>query len=252
MIRADVRAVVLDIEGTTGSLAHVHDVLFPYARARLADWFAAHRGEQEHAALLAAVREEAGDPGLDEAGVVGTLTEWTDADVKAVPLKTVQGLIWAEGYAEGSLTGHVYPDVPEALRRWRSAGVRAHIYSSGSRAAQRDWFAFSDQGDLSDLLSGYFDLVNAGPKRRADSYRGIAGAIGEPAGRIAFLSDVAEELDAATEAGWLAVGVRRPGDPRGGSLPGHRTVSDFGLIDLRAPEPSVRGLSDIEGEVRKA
>ncbi|MFD9240517.1 hypothetical protein ACFV0D_00985, partial [Streptomyces sp. NPDC059556] len=28
------RAVVLDIEGTTGSLSHVRDVLFPYARGR--------------------------------------------------------------------------------------------------------------------------------------------------------------------------------------------------------------------------
>ena len=116
-VRAD--AVVLDIEGTTGSARHVHDVLFPYARARLGPWFAARRGTREHAELLEAVREFAGDPALDEAAAVAALTAWSDADVKAPPLKAVQARIWAAGYADATLTGHVYPDVPGALERWR-------------------------------------------------------------------------------------------------------------------------------------
>ena len=37
-----VRAIVTDIEGTTSSIAFVHDVLFPYARARLATFVSAN------------------------------------------------------------------------------------------------------------------------------------------------------------------------------------------------------------------
>ncbi|RYG21619.1 MAG: acireductone synthase, partial [Burkholderiales bacterium] len=40
MKRFAIRAVVTDIEGTTSSIAFVKDVLFPYARERLADFIA--------------------------------------------------------------------------------------------------------------------------------------------------------------------------------------------------------------------
>ena len=44
-----------------------------------------------------------------------TLLRWTDGDVKATPLKALQGLIWEEGYHDGTLLSHVFPDVPPAL-----------------------------------------------------------------------------------------------------------------------------------------
>ncbi|MYT33681.1 acireductone synthase [Streptomyces sp. MspMP-M5] len=233
MITATVRAVVLDIEGTTGSLSHVHDVLFPYARQRLADWFTTHRNDPRHAEILQSVRDSTGTPDLDDAGAIAVLTAWADADVKAAPLKRLQGLIWAQGYADGTLTGHVYPDVPEALDRWRAAGIGVHIYSSGSVGAQRDWFAHSDHGDLTHLLLGYFDLDRAGPKREPESYRAIVRAIGGEPPHTLFLSDVAEELDAAAAAGWLTAGVRRARDPRGPIVPGHPSVPSLSLDHVR-------------------
>ncbi|MDI5966025.1 acireductone synthase [Streptantibioticus silvisoli] len=242
MTHGGVTAVVLDIEGTTGSLTHVQDVLFPYARPRIAGWVAALRGSPEHAELLDAVRAETGEPALDEAGAVAALEGWADTDTKAAPLKAVQGGIWAGGYREGVLHGHVYPDVPPALRRWRAAGVTAHVYSSGSAAAQRDWFRHSDLGDLSGLLHGHFDLENAGPKREPDSYRAITAALAVPARATVFLSDVAGELDAAAAAGWRTLGVRRPDDPRGADIEGHRTISTFEGLDLSAsPAPAAAG-----------
>ncbi|MGY5128306.1 acireductone synthase [Streptomyces nigrescens] len=220
-----VRAVVLDIEGTTGSASHVHEVLFPYARERIADWIAAHRGEHRWTDLLEELRTHTGDPHLTEHEAVATLVAWSDEDVKAAPLKRIQGLIWADGYARGTLTGHVYDDVPPALACWRRSGIDRYIYSSGSVAAQRDWFTHSSHGDLSGLLNGYFDLLSAGGKRDPDSYRAITHAIGVPAHDTLFLSDVCEELDAAATSGWRTVAVRRPGDPRGPEVAGHPTVS---------------------------
>lgn len=220
---SQVEAVVVDIEGTVGAITHVHEVLFPYARARLADWTARN---PEHP-LLDAVRELADAPELDPAGAAEALAAWSDADVKAPPLKAVQALIWADGYAAGELHGHLYEDVPAALRRWRDAGLGCYVYSSGARAAQRDWFAHSNLGDLSGLLDGHFDLDDAGSKKAPASYRTIGRTIGAEPARILFLSDVGEELDAAVAAGWQALGVRRPGDPRGPEIRGHRTVADL-------------------------
>ncbi|MBB5937301.1 acireductone synthase [Streptomyces zagrosensis] len=227
MTETHVRAVVLDIEGTTGSASHVHEVLFPYARQRIANWLAAHRGDPAWTQVLRETRVLAGEPVLDEDGAATALIAWSDANVKAPPLKHVQGLIWADGYANGELTGHVYDDVPLALDRWQRAGIERYIYSSGSQEAQRYWFAYSDHGDLGGLLCGYFDLLSAGSKREPASYRTITDRLGVSAEATLFLSDVGEELDAAASAGWQTVAVRRPDDPRGGPVTGHRTVASL-------------------------
>lgn len=193
------RAILLDIEGTTSSIAFVAEVLFPYARARLAAFVAEHAAEV--APILAQV------PGDDP---VATLIGWIDADAKETPLKTLQGMIWAAGYADGTLRGHVYPDTPAALRRWQAAGVPVHIYSSGSIAAQKLLFGHSIAGELTPYLSGYFDTTT-GPKREAASYARIADAIGLPTAAVLFVSDMAAEVDAARAAGMQALRIDRDG-----------------------------------------
>jgi enolase-phosphatase E1 len=193
-------AILTDIEGTTSSIAFVAETLFPYARARLPAFVAAH--PQESAPILAAVAAvEPGDP-------VATLTRWIDEDRKATPLKTLQGMIWADGYREGAFTGHIYDDAVAALRRWHAAGLKLYVFSSGSVAAQKLLFGHSDAGDLTPLFSGYFDTTT-GPKREARSYRAIAVAMGLAPGAVLFLSDTPAEIAAAREAGMQALHIDR-------------------------------------------
>ncbi len=195
-----VGAVLTDIEGTTSSIAFVTDTLFPYAKANLRGFVARNPGIATP--LLDAVQvEEPGDP-------VETLLRWIDEDRKATPLKTLQGLIWAEGYADGTLQGHVYHDAADALRRWHNAGIALYIYSSGSIAAQKLIFGHSNEGDLTPLFSGYFDTTS-GPKKEAESYRTIARAIGREPGDILFLSDNIQEIDAARAARMQAIHIDR-------------------------------------------
>ncbi|HEY2660862.1 MAG TPA: acireductone synthase [Caulobacteraceae bacterium] len=204
-----IRAILTDIEGTTSSIAFVAETLFPYARKALLAYVEAHA--EAVAPLLDEVRAaEPGDP-------VATLLRWIDQDRKATPLKTLQGWIWAEGYAAGAFKGHVYPDAAQGLRAWRAAGYRLYVYSSGSIAAQRLLFGHSDQGDLAPLFSGWFDTTS-GPKREAASYARIARAIGEAPGAILFLSDVQAELDAAAAAGLRTRLVDRTGGQGAGSF----------------------------------
>ena len=45
MILFDGRGILLDVEGTTSSIAFVYDVLFTFARERVGDFLAAHGGD---------------------------------------------------------------------------------------------------------------------------------------------------------------------------------------------------------------
>jgi enolase-phosphatase E1 len=196
------KAVLLDIEGTTTSIAFVKDRLFPFAAAALDGFLAAHATDPVVAAILAEV------PGPDRAA---TLRGWMASDAKVTPLKALQGLIWAQGYADGRLKGHLWPDVAACLRAWAAAGVTLAVYSSGSVEAQRDLFGHSDAGDLVPLFKGFFD-TRVGAKREAPSYAAIAAALGLASGEILFLSDVAEELDAAAAAGMRTCQLVRAAD----------------------------------------
>lgn len=190
-----VRAILTDIEGTTSSITFVTETLFPYARTRLAA-YAAARPE--------AVADVPGDD------PVATLLEWMDVDAKETPLKALQGMIWAEGYADGTLQGHVYPDAVAGLRRWHAAGLVLFVFSSGSVEAQKLIFRYSVAGDLTPLFSGYFD-TNIGAKRDAVSYAKIADTIDIPAQDVLFVSDTVAEVGAARAAGMRALLIDRAG-----------------------------------------
>lgn len=202
---APCRVIVTDIEGTTSSISFVKDALFPFAKARLAAFLAAHETDPEVAAALAEV------PGLNRTHKCATLLEWIDADSKATPLKTLQGLIWRGGFESGELRGHIYADVAPCLQRWHAAGIQLFVYSSGSVAAQKLLFGHSLAGDLTPLFSGFFD-TRVGAKRDAASYDAIRARIDLPAEQVLFLSDIAEELDAARSAGLRTCQLVRPDD----------------------------------------
>ncbi|MEU9558880.1 acireductone synthase [Streptomyces fumanus] len=207
-------AVILDVEGTTSATTHVHDVLFPYARDRIASWVAEHGHEPAVRAVIEDVHRITGHRSAGQDSAVRTLIEWADQDRKAEPLKRLQGMIWAEGYARGDISGHIYWDTLLAVGTWFERGLRVFIYSSGSVRAQREWFSHSQFGDLSRWIHGYFDLRTAGPKDSEDSYRRICEAIGVRAPDGVFVSDTVTELDAAADAGLRTAWIVRPEERR--------------------------------------
>ena len=195
-----VKAIVTDIEGTTSSIDFVHQILFPYASEHLPGFVRNNEADPDVAPILDAVRNESGDAKADTDAVIVALLKWIEEDRKVTALKSLQGLIWKHGYESGGFTGHMYDDAVRKLREWAAAGIDLYVYSSGSVGAQKLLFRHSDAGDLTPLFRGYFD-TGIGHKQEADSYRNIVENIGLSATKILFLSDVTEELDAATEAG---------------------------------------------------
>ncbi len=219
--------VLLDIEGTVAPIRFVHETLFPFARRRL-DAFLLARGEEPAvAAILARV------PGPDRRL---TLLDWMDQDRKEEPLKTLQGLIWAEGYRDGVLRGELYPEVAPVLRAWHRGGVRLAVYSSGSEDAQRLIFGHSDAGDLAPLFLSFFD-TRVGAKRERASYDAIASRLGEPAGSILVLAAVAAELDAAREAGLRTCQLVRPADGTVAAA-SHPVAADLAAVTRRFALPA--------------
>lgn len=230
------RAILTDIEGTTSSISFVKDVLFPYARRALPEFVREHGNEPQVRRWLDVVAAENG--GLcDDRMLVEVLQGWIDEDRKHTALKALQGMIWQAGYGAGDYRTHFYADAAAQLRAWHGAGHPLHVYSSGSVAAQKLFFGYSEHGDLTPLVSGYFD-TEIGSKREAPSYQRIAHALGHTPSDIVFLSDVVEELDAARAAGLRTVLVDRREDypaPRTHEAThGHCRVESFAQIDPAA------------------
>lgn len=235
-----IEAIVTDIEGTTSSIAFVKELLFPYSRQRMDAFLreAADRPEVREALEMTrqTLHEETGTEPTP-ADLLAALLHWIDTDRKHTGLKTLQGLIWKDGYERGELKSHLYPDVAPKLRAWRDAGLTLAVYSSGSEEAQRQFFGHSEAGDLRPLFSHYFD-TKIGQKKTIEPYRTIAETLALPPERILFLSDIAEELDAAAQTGLRTVQLVRPGTT---ATDRHPTARDFDEVEIGAVKNGLGG-----------
>jgi enolase-phosphatase E1 len=210
-----IRAILLDIEGTTTPIDFVFKTLFPYARRRLGQFLRERACEPEVRADIDALRAQhsadtgenlnppkwiAGSPEMELESAT-TYGRWLiDRDSKCSALKLLQGKIWQEGFQAGELQGDVYPDVPPAFARWSSQGKIICIFSSGSALAQKLLFGSTLAGDLTGYLRAYFDTTT-GSKGAPESYIQIAKTLASAPPDILFISDIAKELDAAQAAG---------------------------------------------------
>ena len=112
-----IRAIVTDIEGTTSDIRFVHNVLFPYARERLAGFVTAQQHAEPVRTILDNLRRETDSPAASTADLIATLFAFMDEDRKSTALKALQGIIWRDGYLNGDFTG----------QRWRNGKHRALI-----------------------------------------------------------------------------------------------------------------------------
>ncbi|XVF44276.1 hypothetical protein PTKIN_Ptkin02bG0107200 [Pterospermum kingtungense] len=80
-------------------------------------------------------------------------------DWKVNSLKQLQGHIWRNGFQNNELVGDVFEDLPEALQRWHTTGIKVYVYSSDSREVQQLLFANSSYGDLRKYLCGFFNTT---------------------------------------------------------------------------------------------
>lgn len=217
-----------DIEGTTTSVSFVYDVLFPYFRKHIGKLKEMKLNPDVFEAFEQTIELAKSESGLDIRStdeILATLLQWSLEDRKVTPLKTLQGILWKEGYVSGEIKGHVYDEVPKALEKWKQNGIQIGVFSSGSIAAQKLIFGYSVHGNLCPYFSHYFD-TNTGGKRETETYKVIAAKVGFKPSEILFLSDIKEELEAAKEAGYQTIQLVREGTKAAWD----KTVSDFSEI----------------------
>ncbi len=227
------RAILLDIEGTTTPISFVHQVLFPYARLHLSTYLQQHSDLPEVLADLARLREEHSadvTAGQQPPPLVERYLYWLiDRDRKSPALKSLQGKIWQQGYNDGSLRAPIFEDVRPAMEHWHDTGISVNFFSSGSVLAQKLLFANSEAGDLTKFISSYFD-TKVGKKTEAESYRQISATLSVAANEIHFISDVTTELDAAQNAGMKTSLCVRPGNVAQELSFRHKTIQSFNEI----------------------
>ncbi len=239
---AHVRALLLDIEGTTTSVDFVYKTLFPYAHEHLGKFVDQHYGNEDLIADIKRLRQdhvaEASQSDCPpwrnqsrEEGIASIVfyVHWLiGRDRKSTALKSLQGKIWEEGYRRGELEGHVYPDVLPAFQRWQRNGKAICIFSSGSILAQKPLFTHTSERDLSSFIRAYFDTTT-GVKNDSESYKKIANSLALPPATILFVSDSIAKLDAASSAGMSALLCVRQEIPETDSQ-AHRVIRNFAEI----------------------
>jgi 2,3-diketo-5-methylthio-1-phosphopentane phosphatase len=257
---------LLDVEGTVAPLTLTTEVLFPYARKHVEEFlkrslagvraiskdgepprddgvvsdlwmlWSENWAEQDADAprILRSLHPgfPKGEPGKVSIGTSIFVPRalkyiyWLmDRDRKSTALKSLQGKIWKAGFECGELKGTLFADVPEAFARWTRVG-RVAIYSSGSVEAQKLLFRHSNFGDLTPLISGYFD-TRTGAKRESVSYAAIAAAMKVAPGEVLFFSDVVAELNAARAAGCGTRLVVREGNAPVSDADGHERIKSL-------------------------
>jgi enolase-phosphatase E1 len=228
-----IKAIVTDIEGTTSSISFVREVLFPYARTALPKFIEDNHSKIEVNYWLKRIAEEIQVSANDLDSIIAALIKWIDQDVKNTGLKALQGMIWADGYQNGTYAAPLYADAYNQLQRWHQQGLPIYVYSSGSVPAQKLFFKYSQYGDLTSLFTDYFD-TEIGGKRSMASYTAIALKLQSTPEHILFLSDIIEELDAARDAGWQTMLIDRIEDyptPRSDQATnGHKRSNSFDAI----------------------
>ncbi|OAA37482.1 2,3-diketo-5-methylthio-1-phosphopentane phosphatase [Metarhizium rileyi] len=229
---ASFSVIVLDIEGTVCPITFVHDVLFPYALKALPQYLDLHWDDAAFVQYRKAFPETYRN---DRLAMESHVRDLMAADIKAPYLKALQGLLWEAGYESGDLKAPIFPDVAPFISEAHHAGKKIMIYSSGSVPAQKLFFAHTtaQPSDLSPFISGWFDTVNAGPKREASSYSAILATHPNfEASRWLFLSDNLNEVGAALASGMCSLPVTRPGNA---PLPSNNHLSRMAIPDF-SPE----------------
>ncbi len=223
----NIKAVIVDIEGTISPIEFVKEVLFPYSYEKLPEFLKENRENPEIARQIEEVKKNyLKDPQAPLEAVAETLRTWIREDKKYTPLKAIQGFIWEEGYRTGQFKAPVYDDAFEKMNQWKKS-LPLYVYSSGSIKAQKLFFAHTDKGDITSLFAGFFDTTT-GNKKEPASYRKIAEEIRQPPEGILFITDSTAEVEAARSAGIRAVLIDRYSNPTPAGA-----ISTFYQVEIR-------------------
>ena len=236
--------ILLDIEGTTCPVNYVTGTLFPYASKALPSFLNIHGSDKAVRVLIIeiiAAWEQDQTPeavhllhqreGSQEDAPIPYIQWLIKHDKKLTALKSLQGMIWEDGYRQQELKAPLFDEVAATIAVWNKQGVIIGSYSSGSIQAQQLLYQYSNDGDIRPLFSHWFDTTS-GNKKEASSYEMISKSMGANPSKVLFVSDARAELVAASNAGMNTCFSKREGNPEQSGDP-FETIESLSSIDLR-------------------
>jgi enolase-phosphatase E1 len=241
------RAVLIELDGVALPAAFATETLTPLTQERLGAFLAGHASDPDVEEALEEAGRLMGGFDLQPGQAEPLLLRWLKQKRKATPLKTIQGLILQEAYAEGAIKSELYPDVAASLQSWASVGLRLFVYSSHSRLAQQLLLSQSASGDLASLCEAFFD-TSVGQKNEPTSYRGICERLALPPASVLVLSGDEEELDAARSMGLATTFIAREGGDS--QHPAHPDLASL-VLDYSGESPPKDKIADVLGPLGK-
>ncbi len=225
---------LFDIEGTVAPISFVHDVLFPYAKEKLESFVKSNSISTEAwDSILSENQKDVSSHSYpdsltkqdDKDGIIKYLSFLISVDRKNSGLKEIQGYIWQKGYESGEIKSNLFADTIDFFQELKRRNKWIVIYSSGSILAQKLIFQFSNFGDLTPMISGYFDTT-IGHKRESTSYKNIISNLQVSSHNIVFFTDIVPEAIASKSEGIDSYILLRPGNaPQ--DTKDFSTISDF-------------------------
>lgn len=194
-----IKFILMDIGGTTSSLSFVRKKVIPYALKQMLTFIKQNKEKPEVQNILSSLSAEQGC-GLSLTAASELFIEWVNEGKSHHLLNLIIELIYKDGLESGDFKAHIFSEVPTKLKEWKDAGLSLAVYSSAPVEVQKALFKYSELGDLTSYLSAYFD-PSIGSKTAEQSYTEISQKLGVKPEEVLFLSDIGQELDAASKAG---------------------------------------------------
>lgn len=221
----DVKAVVFSVEDTAVPASFWQDKLSQYVLDNVKAYLEAHWEEEDCVSDVSALREQANkDKEVDGCVEIPEVSEEVtkEAVIEAIVnniswqmsekrdstiLKQIQSRLWKEAFNADKMQGQVYDDVTEALKFWKSESKKVYTYSACADA-QKLIFGHSNQGDLSEYLTGHFDDKTTGSEEKS-SYSKIAELMELKPEEVLFVTARTNFAKEAASAGFKTSLVQR-------------------------------------------
>ena len=215
------QAVILDVGGTTTSWDYFRTTLRPFLESHTRSYLTRNFYKPVVQDIVNKLRKEQDKTGsetrippdkasLEEIVHAINKVVQTQLESRGDKSRTVVSLchlVWTHGFESGDLKGHVYNDVPAALRNWRRNSVKIFTISVLSLEMQELTFVRSQFGNLNQFIEGYFSTEDYGKSR--ECFKKICKRIKVSPTEVVYVTNRWKDADAAKKTGIKTILIDR-------------------------------------------
>jgi enolase-phosphatase E1 len=197
--RKKISTVISSLENIIPLQAYLQSHLLPYIESNIDSFLVRHINNIAVQLHVNSLKELLEAP-VNNADLAKNILQWGRENYNLRAFKALQAMIWEEGFQNKELLAPVCQDNMKQFTQWQFQDIKIYIYSRQAIQAQKGILLHTEAGELSELISGYFDL-RSGSKTESDSYLILADELGEDVSCIMYVTPYVKEADAAYRSG---------------------------------------------------